>query len=212
MSRPVIVLGGGGHAKVLIDTLLLQNRKVLGVTVPVGEFFGKSLLGIRCIGNDDTILEYPADSIELVNGIGSVAAPDLRKRIFESFKGLGYEFTSVVHPSAVISAEAELAEGVQVMAGAIIQTGSSIGANTIVNTKVSVDHDCAIGNHVHLAPGVTLSGGVQVGDEVHIGTGATVIQGVRIGKNSIIGAGALVLNDVAEGVTVVGVPAKEVQR
>lgn len=212
MKLPVIVLGGGGHAKVLIDTLLQRNENILGFTVPDPELVDKPILGIHCMGTDDAITDYLPDSIELVNGLGAVGNPNHRKQLFEKFHGLKYRFRSVVHPSAVIGREVVLSEGTQILAGAIIQPGSGMGRNTIVNTKASVDHDCVIGDHVHIAPGVILSGGVHVGDGVHIGTGAAVIQGVRIGNNSIIGAGALVLKDVPEGVTVIGVPAKEVQQ
>ncbi|MFC4768239.1 acetyltransferase [Effusibacillus consociatus] len=210
MSLPVIVLGGGGHAKVLLDTLLIQNISVLGFTDPKPEVVLNHVLGIQFLGNDDVVGDYHPDSLGLVNGLGSLRVPVARKRLFDQFKDRGYSFASVIHPSAVIARDVVLSEGIQIMAGAVIQPGSSIGKNTIINTKASVDHDCVIGEHAHLAPGVTLSGGVHVGDGVHIGTGATVIQGVRIGNNSIIGAGALVLKEVPEGVTVVGVPAKEV--
>jgi UDP-perosamine 4-acetyltransferase len=211
MSRPYLVLGGGGHAKVLIDALLLQSADIVGYTVPTPEN-KDPILGVPCIGNDEAALKYSIDSIRLINGLGSVRLPHERRRLFEEFKQRGYLFESVVHPSVLIANHVELSEGVQLMAGSIIQTGSYIGKNTIVNTKASVDHDCVIGDHVHLAPGVTLSGEVAVGNGVHIGTGATVIQGVRIGDNSLIGAGALVLNDVPENSTVMGVPAREVQR
>ncbi|BCJ87882.1 acetyltransferase [Effusibacillus dendaii] len=210
MKFPIIVLGGGGHARVLIDTLLELKLPLLGFTVPNPEL-SNALLGVPCIGTDDAVTNYLPSAVELVNGLGSVGVPNQRKRLFQQLKEKGYHFSSVIHPAAVIGREVELSEGIQIMAGAIVQTGSSIGNNTIVNTRASVDHDCVIGDHVHLAPGVTLSGGVKVGAEVHIGTGATVIQGVRIGANSIIGAGALVLKDVPEGATVFGVPAKEVQ-
>jgi sugar O-acyltransferase (sialic acid O-acetyltransferase NeuD family) len=211
MNLPVIVLGGGGHAKVLIDTLLLHKVTVVGVTVPNPEQFIKPILGIGCIGTDEAVTEFPADSVRLVNGLGSIGTPIQRKQLFLKFKALGFQFSNVIHPSAVIASDVTFSEGVQIMAGVVVQVGCYIGSNTIVNTKASIDHDCVIGDHVHIAPGVTLSGGVQVGEGAHIGTGATVIQGVRIGKNSVVGAGALVLKDVPDGVTVIGVPAREVQ-
>ena len=98
------------------------------------------------------------------------------------------------------------------MAGVVIQPGSRIGKNSIVNTKASVDHDCIIGDHVHISPGVTLSGGVTVGSTVHIGSGATIIQGMRIGDNCLVAAGAVVISPLLDSVTVAGVPAKEIER
>lgn len=210
MKQSVIVLGGGGHAKVLIDALLNQNVSIIGYTDQNPEKIGKKVFDVSCLGDDQIIFGYSADSIRLVNGIGSIATTDLRKMLFQKFKDRNYSFLNVIHSSAVIASDVILSEGVEVMAGAIIQTGCEIGNNSIINTKASVDHDCRIGSHVHIAPGVTLSGGVTVEDGVHIGAGATIIQGVKIGRNSIIGAGAVVISDVPENVTAVGVPAKEV--
>lgn len=210
MNLPLIVIGGGGHAKVLIDVLLLNSMTVLGITDPNLTKDKKSILGVPVIGDDDFVLRYSPGNIELVNGLGSIGSTDNRKRLYKYFKDKGYNFAKVLHPSVVLSPHSETGEGVQIMAGAIIQVGSKIGVNSLINTRASIDHDCIIGNHVHIAPGVSLSGGVVVGDDVHIGTGATVIQGIRIGPNSIIGAGALVNKDVSQGMTVMGVPARVV--
>jgi UDP-perosamine 4-acetyltransferase len=208
MSLPVIVIGGGGHAKVLINTLLDLSVIILGFTDCDAANIDLTILGIRALGNDDVILKYPSNSIQLVNGLGSVNSTQKRKKIFEFFKKQDYNFASVVHPASIISRDVVLSEGAQVLAGTIIQPGCRIGRNTIINTKVSVDHDCLIGDHVHLAPGTTLSGMVSVGSDAHIGTGTTVIQGINIGQNSLIGAGALLLKDVPAGTTAIGVPAK----
>ncbi|MFZ5644549.1 MAG: acetyltransferase [Bacillota bacterium] len=210
MSYPVIVIGGGGHAKVLVDALIIQLFSIKGITEQDENKWGGEMLGVPVIGGDEKVLLYPPDKVQLVNGLGSVKKTRNRRLAYENFKNKGYTFASVIHPSAVISIDVELSEGVQIMAGAIIQAGSRIGENTIINTKASVDHDCIIGNHVHVASGATLSGGVCVGDGVHIGAGATVMQYVSLGKNSVVGAGALVIEDVPEGATVVGVPAKVV--
>lgn len=212
MIRPVIVIGGGGHAKVLIDILLIRGNEVLGYSDVDTNQKGTKLLGVPMIGDDNIVLEHKPESVELVNALGSVRLPAKRKNLFDKFKDRGFTFASVIHPSAVIASDVEIREGAQIMAGAIIQPGSRIGLNTIVNTKTSVDHDCIIGDHVHLAPGTTISGGVTVGAGVHIGVGATVIQGVRIGDNSLIGAGSLVLKDVPKGAKVMGVPAMEAKQ
>jgi len=206
LTLPLLVIGGGGHAKVLIDTLLIQSQSILGFTdIDPG---CPQIQTAYCLGGDEVISEYPTDTVKLVNGLGSVGNTEKRRTVFEKFREMGYSFACVIHPASVIAGDVSLSEGVQVMAGAIIQAGSSIGENVIINTKASVDHDCIIGDHVHLAPGVTLSGGVQVEDGVHIGTGATVIQGIRIGRNSIIGAGTLVLKDVQAGTKVLGITGK----
>lgn len=211
MNYPVIILGAGGHARVLIDALRLQSVELLGMTDADIEKKDQLLLGVRVLGGDEEVNKYPVGTIRLVNGLGSVGYNSHRRYLFECFKKAGNHFVNVIHPSAVLAFDVVLAEGVQIMAGSVVQVGSYIGINTIVNTRAVVDHDCHIGDHAHIAPGVILSGGVIIGDGAHLGTGATVIQGIRIGANSLIAAGAVVIRDVPDGATVMGVPAVEVR-
>lgn len=208
---PTIILGAGGHARVLIDALQLNGYNIMGLVDNDVDKIDGSILGIPVIGSDTVIYNYSPVEVQLVNGLGSISSTVMRERLYKTFKTFGYQFISIVHPSAIIARNVQLHEGIQVMAGAVIQTDSYIGENSIVNTKASVDHECRIGSHVHIAPGAILSGGVQVGDGVHIGTGATIIQGVKIGQGSLIAAGAVVVRDVPPGVTVMGVPGKVVQ-
>lgn len=207
MKKPIIILGAGGHASVLIDTLYANEEEIIGILTP--EVI-EDWCGIPIIGDDEKVKEYSSDQVLLVNSIGSVKNPTLRAKVYRSFKNKGYKFANVIHPSAVISSSIKLSEGTQIMAGAIIQPGVQIGENVIVNTKASIDHDCVIGNNVHIAPGATISGGVEIGDNVHIGTGAVIIQNIRIEENSVVGAGAVVIRNVHLGETVVGVPAKRI--
>lgn len=208
MKASHIVIGGGGHARALVDILLVNKLPIKGYT-DHSETLGNVFQCIPYMGNDETIFSMSVHEIQLVNGIGSITQ---REKIFTLFKEKRYTFATVQHPSAIVSPFSTLEEGVQVMAGAIIQPGCFIGKNSIINTRASVDHDCVIGNHVHISPGAVLCGSVVVEDNVQIGAGATVIQGVRIGKNSLVGAGAVVIRDVPEGTTVIGVPAKEVRK
>ena len=211
MTLPVIVLGAGGHAKVLISALLLNNTTLLGITDVDRHRQGDHLLGVPILGSDGLIEEYDPAVILLVNGLGTVKTSDRRKALFDTLKAKGYTFATVVHPAAVIAVEVLLGEGAQILAGAVIQPGCQIGRNTIVNTSASVDYDCLIGDHVHLAPGVTLSGEVVVAAGAHIGTGATIIQGVHVGAESLVAAGAVVVDDVPGKSTVMGVPARVVR-
>lgn len=207
MTLPVIVLGAGGHAKVLVDALIACSTTIIGLTDSDASKAGLSLLGVKVIGEDDSVRRYSPSDVALVNGIGSVGPTGARRALFEKFKRLGYSFATVVHPSATIASSARVGEGAQVMAGSVIQPDCTIGVNTIINTHASIDHDCVIGAHVHVAPGVTLSGGVRVGDNVHIGCGSTVLQGITIGDNCIVGAGSVVLREVPGGSKMGGVPA-----
>lgn len=193
----------------LIDALRLQSIELLGlVDADIGKN-GQLLLDVPVLGGDEDVMKYPVETIRLVNGIGSVRVNPLRRQLFEHFKSKGYRFASIVHPSAIIARGVVLSEGSQIMAGAVIQSGCHIGMNTVINTGSIVDHDCHIGDHVHISPGATLSGGVRIEENAHVGTGAIVIQGIQIGRNSLVAAGAVVIRDVPDGVTVMGVPAKE---
>jgi sugar O-acyltransferase (sialic acid O-acetyltransferase NeuD family) len=205
MNHPVIVIGGGGHAGVLIATLLLLNRSVVGFVGPSAP--KRSIFGIKYLG-DDSVLRHKSQDIELVNGVGSIGLKSLRYLLFRRFREQGFRFATVIHPAAVVAADLRLGEGAQIMAGAVIQPGSRIGANCIVNTGAVVDHDCEIRSHAHIAPGAVLCGGVKIGIGAHIGAGASILQEVHVGQWSIVGAGAAVIRDVPAGVTAVGVPAK----
>ena len=207
LAPPVIVIGSGGHAKVLIETLNLLGRRILSITDSSSQRLGQTVSGILIEGSDELVFEHNPNDIELVNAIGSIAVPDVRRQIYNKFVSRGYHFASVVHPSAQVSLSAELAQGAQVMAGATVQPGVILGANTIVNTNASIDHDCSIGMHSHIAPGVILSGNVSVGQSCHIGTAASVIQMVNIGSFSFVAAGAVVVKNLPRGAQVRGVPA-----
>jgi len=209
---PMILVGAGGHALVLLDALALTRAVVLGLIDTDASAAGRQLLGYEVLGGDEVLRNHAPGTVRLVNAIGSTGSMERRRSVYESLRGAGHSFASVLHPSAVVSQHAVMAIGVQIMAGAVVQARARIGENTIVNTGATVDHDCTIGAHVHAAPGVTLSGNVQVGDETHVGAGATVIQGVRIGARCTVGAGAVVLSNVADGTRVAGVPARELRK
>lgn len=212
-EKPLILLGRGGYASLLLDILLEQGTEILGFADKENaslEFQG-DWYGIPCLGTDENVLQYKPEEVTLVNGLGSVASTLARQRVYEHFKQRGYYFRRVVHPFSYVSPRAVLGEGVHVLAGAVINIGAHVGENSIVNNRSAISHDCEIGAHVHIAPGCTLSGNVHVGDGCHIGAGATVVQGISIGSNVLVGAGALVLKDVCDEVRVWGIPAKEMK-
>jgi sugar O-acyltransferase (sialic acid O-acetyltransferase NeuD family) len=205
---PRIIIGAGGHAKVLISVLRLAGEDILGVVEKDPKKHGTDLMGVPILGDDDVLSRYPCTDVALVNGVGGIHASGARRSLFERFKQKGYSFSQVIHPDATIAEDVRLEEGVQIMAGTVLQPGTTIGLNTLINTQATVDHDCFVGSHVHVAPGATLSGHVRVNDDAHIGTGAIIIQSLHIGKKSTVGAGAVVTQDVPDSTTVTGIPAK----
>ena len=207
--QEIIIIGGGGHAKVLIELIrLLGQYRITGVLD--SQLKTRSTLdGIIVLGGDDLLHELNKKGIEnACIGVGSIRDNSKRKMLYEKVKQIGFLVPCLVHPKSMLSEMTEIADGVQVMAGAIIQTNSSIGENTIINTGAIIEHDCKVGNHIQVCPGAVISGGCSIDDGAFIGAGATLIQGVRIGKNAVIAAGSVVLHDVAEGITVKGVPAR----
>lgn len=201
--KPIILIGGGGHARVLIDALRLVGATIIGLCDPALPPSGTGPLGVPVLGDEEALARHSPESVLLVNAIGSVQSTARRRERFQALSARGYRFATVRHPSVIMGADVELGEGAQLMAGVVVQSGARIGINVLLNTRASVDHDCQIGDHVHIAPGATLSGGVTIGESTHVGAGAVVIQGVRIGKGCLIGAGAVALKDVPDGATLI---------
>ena len=200
-----MIMGAGGHAKVLIDALKKLDRTILGILDPSHSM--SAVLGIPVLGGDEELERYPPDQVDLINGLGSFKMGSSREQLFNKFKDRDYNFSSVIHPNAILSESCCLGEGVQILAGAIIQVGVELGQNVIVNTGALVDHDCHIGEHCHIAPGVALSGNVIVNKGTHVGTGTTIIQGIEIGEECLIGAGSVVIRSLPDGVQAYGNPA-----
>jgi len=196
-----LILGAGGHAKVLIEAIRSTQQEVNGViTLDLG--YHDDFMGVPVLGGDEIIFEYDPQEVLLINGVGSLPRKYRRWHLSSMMRKNGYKFGSVIHITAIVAEDVMLAEGVQLMAGVTVQPGSKIGLDTIINTGSLIDHDTIIGDCCHIAPGVTLSGCVSVGNSVHIGTGAQVIQGVSIGNNVIIAAGTTVYSDIPDGMMV----------
>lgn len=204
MSAKIVLVGAGGHAKVVLDALRASGLEVSGVVDPALANNLSVWRDLPVMGSDQDLLRLPPDEVELVNGLGSLPGQSLRRQIFEKFISAGFTFRSVSHPSAIIGSGVQLHEGTQLMAGTIVQADCIIGRNTILNTGARIDHDCDIGAEVHIAPGAVISGGVRIGEGVHIGTGASVIQGIKLGAGAVIGAGAVVVRDVPGNARVMG--------
>jgi UDP-perosamine 4-acetyltransferase len=205
----VVLLGAGGHAAVVADALTAAGRRPVAALVhdrtsPSGE------LGVPLVEDREAIERFPPDRYELAMAVIGFGAGVRRHRLAQTWRGLGYRFATVVHPTAVIATGATLDEGAQVLAAAVLQPRCRIGRDAIVNTGAIVEHDCRLAEGSHLAPRVVLGGEVGVGERSQIGLGAVVIEGLRVGADSLVAAGAVVVRDVPGGVLVAGVPAREI--
>ncbi len=195
----IVIIGAGGHAKVVADVarsagyvvecfVANDKKEHCGLRVLTFEEFSKSPFRVAALGIGDNIA---------------------RKKVYGELKAKEIEFLPLIHASAVISRSVQISEAVVVMPLCVINADAKIEIGAIINSGVIIEHDCIIGEFAHVSPNAALAGGASVGEYSHVGIGASVIQNIKIGKNSRIGAGAAVIRDVADDVTVAGVPAGE---
>jgi sugar O-acyltransferase (sialic acid O-acetyltransferase NeuD family) len=211
MTLPVIVIGAGGHAAVVADTLREAGARVLGFTDPNVFLHGTLRVGLPVLGGDEVLATQSPKDVHLVNGLGFVSGSGretVRALAQQRLQAQGWIFAPVIHPRAWISSYASLAADAQVLAGAILQAGAVVGRGTIVNTSAIVEHDAIVGAWCHIAPRATLCGQTRIGDGCLIGAGAVVRQSVTLANDTVIGAGAVVLRNSASGETLCGVPAR----
>lgn len=204
MSAGVVIIGGGGHAKVVIESLRASGHAVSAIVD--ADPTPREVLGVPVVGDD---LQLPGLKEQgLFQLFVAIGDNRLREKLGRKAQGLGFTLVNAIHPSAVISPSAKLGQGVAVMAGVAINADTDIGDLAIINTGAVVDHDGCLGVACHLGPASALAGNVTVGDRAFLGVGARVIPGVTIGADTTVGAGGVVVRDLPDGVLAVGVPAK----
>jgi len=206
MKDKIVVIGGGGHAKVVISILKkLNNFEIIGYTDLENK---KDILGIPFLGDDNILVDlYNKGINKAALGVGQIKTSAQRRKLIQFVDGIGYVLPVIASPTSVINEEVRIERGTIIMDGVVVNSGSEIGEFTIINTKSSIDHDCKIGSFTHIAPGSTLSGSVLVGNDVLIGTGANVIQEISIADNCLISAGSSVQTDIHVPGIYRGVPA-----
>lgn len=214
MTPSCVILGGGGHARVLVDCLLTEDRvRVHGIldrTRNTG-----ALLGVPYLGDDELLTEMAEAGVEyFVVGLGVNVKGDNgpRRRLYESALDRGLKPWTVRHPSAVCSSFAEIGPGCQLLPGCIVNAGACLGVHVVVNTGAVVEHDCRLEDQAFVASGAVLASTVWIGRGAFVGAGAVLRQTVRIGAEAVVGAGAVVVRDVPAGAVVSGVPARAMTR
>jgi len=204
MTDSILVLGAGGHGKVVADCALSCGLAVAGF-IDDAVRPGLQVLGIPVLGPLSELPRLRTRAGAIVVAIGDSAK---RVALIDHCRSIGLRTPALIHPSAAVSRFATVDDGTVVLAQAAINAGAQVGVGVIVNTGATVDHDCIVGDGVHVCPGAHLAGSVRIGRFSWIGIGSSVKQGTVIGNNAVIGAGAAVVADVEDGVTVVGVPAR----
>lgn len=213
MSTPisVVVIGAGGHALVVAEILQLMGHHIVGFideTDPqrCGEMFG----GACILGGMDKLSRLLADGVQ--HSIVAIGHCQARMRIADKLCERGLTLINAIHPSAIVSPQAELGKGCVIAAQAAVNPNAHLGSNVIVNTGATVDHECYIAAGVHLGPGVHIAGKVTVGAGTWIGIGSTVIDRITIGEGAFIGAGSVVIRNIPDGMLAYGVPARIIRR
>ena len=195
----ILVYGGGGHGKSLIDLLLaLGSYHIVGI-VDDGLATGTSLMGLPVLGGSEALAGLVLQGVRLaVNAVGGIGNVSVRVQVFQKLAQAGFACPAVVHPSAWVEPSANLAAGVQVFPHAYVGSEARLGYGAIVNTGAIVSHDCQVGDYANISPGAMLAGEVQVGAGALVGMGATINLQVSIGAGARIGNGATVKSDVPE--------------
>nr|WP_254612701.1 acetyltransferase [Lelliottia amnigena] len=195
-TKPIVIIGGGGHASVLVDILKQQGRKIVAVISPDDTQNRHVYNDIEIIKKDSDISRFPTSDILLVNGIGILPGSSLRFKMTDYYSNLGFKFETVVASTAIISPFAILGAGSQVLHGAIIQAGANIGSHCVINTRAVIEHDVHLGSHNFISPGAIICGQCKSEEGVFVGAGATVIQNIELGAGCSVMANALVSRNV----------------
>jgi len=202
--KKLIIIGAGGHARIVIDTAILLHYNIEGIIDINYRGLIERILGYPVIGSMNMIDEFDPKKYEIFIAIGD---NKIRKEHFDWVKDRNFNIPKIINPRAIISNNAQIEEGTLVNAGAIINCCVKINCNVIVNTGSIIDHETIIGSNTHIAPGVKIAGRCKIGSNTFVGIGAVIKDNIEIGDNCIIGAGSVVVNHIESNVIAYGVPA-----
>ena len=206
-KRRVVILGSGGHAKVVID--ILQAMRLFEIVGLVTKDTVDTLAGYPVLGDDDVLPDLLVQGVTWVAvGIGGFISNTLRRQVYERVKSLGFQVVTAIHPSAVIGADVSIGQGSVIFAGVVLNPEVQVGENVVVATGSTVDHETIVEDHVLISAGVTVGANVTVRQGALVAIGSTVISGITVGCDALVGAGAMVAEDVPDRVVVAGVPAR----
>lgn len=213
-EKQLILVGGGGHCKAVIDVAMAAGRPIMGI-IDESLAIGDSVAGVSVIGRDNDIKEIVAkhgDSVEFLITVGHIKSSAIRARIANAITLAGGSFaTPLIAPSAHIAIGAQIGRGTVVMHNAVVNTHATIGDNSIINTGAIVEHDCTVGDFVHISTGAIVNGMSTIGNDCFIGSHATVVNGKHIANDVVVGAGATVTCNITQPGTYCGTPAKQIK-
>ncbi len=191
-KEEIILLGGGGHCKTVIDVIETQNRyKIVGI-VDKKEKLGEKVLNYKIFATDEDLLFLAKEYKNILITIGQIGTGEKRKIIFKKCKKLGFSFPVIISPYAYVSKYSSIGEGTVVIHGAVINPNAKVGRNCIINSKALVEHDAIVSNHCHISTGAIINGGVEVGECSFVGSNASIKQYIKLPPYSFVKAGSLI--------------------
>lgn len=191
----LILIGGGGHCKSVIEAAESAGYSILGV-LDMPEEVGKEILSTKVIGTDDDIPSY-VDKAEFVITVGFIKNPAIRKRLYNKVKEAGGKLATIIASTAHVSKYATIGEGTVIMHQAFVNAGAKVGNNVILNTFTNVEHDAVIGDQCHISTGTMVNGDCKIGANCFIGSQSVLANGITIGDDIIVGAGSLVRKSIS---------------
>lgn len=204
-QKNLILVGGGGHCKSVIDVAESAGYNILGI-LDMPEEVGKSVLNYKVIGTDEEIPEY-VDKAEFIITVGFIKNPAIRIRIYNRIIEAGGKLATIIASTAHVSRYAALGEGTVVMHQAVVNAGTNIGVNCIINTFCNIEHDAVIGDQCHISTGAMVNGDCKVGERTFIGSQSVLVNGIVVGEDIIVGAGSVVRKSISEKGIYAGNPA-----
>ena len=189
-NKHLILLGGGGHCKSVIDVAESAGYTILGI-LDKPELVGNKVLGYEIIGTDDDIPQY-VDKAEFLITVGQIKSPAIRKKLAAFVEQAGGRFATVIANDAYVSKYAKIGKGTVIMHKAVVNTDANIGEHCIINTMANIEHEAQIGGFCHVSTGVMVNGNCVIGGEVFIGSGSVLYNGISVIDNAIIPAGSVV--------------------
>lgn len=207
MNKKIVLIGGGGHCKSVIDVAELAGYHIIGI-IDATQKLGDKILGYTILGNDDVIPNYIVDCEFLVT-VGQIKNSEIRRRLQKLVLQHGGKLATIVSPNAHVSKHASIGQGTVVLHQAVVNAGARIGEGCIINTFANIEHDVQVGDFCHVSTGAMVNGDCRIFDDVFIGSQAVIVNGVSVCKKTFIGAGAVVIHDILESGVYVGNPLKK---
>ncbi len=194
MKKPLILIGGGGHCKSVLEVAESAGYRILGV-LDMPEEVGKEILSTKVIGTDDDIPSL-VDKADFVITVGFIKDPSIRIKLYNRVKEAGGRLAMIISSTAYVSKYATIGEGTVVMHHAFVNAGANVGNNVIINTFANIEHDAIIGDQCHISTGTMVNGDCKVGKNCFIGSQSVLANGITIGDDIIVGAGSLVRKSI----------------